>query len=298
MENFEVRILGCGSALPTLKHINTSQVVDIRNKMFMVDCGEGTQLALRREKINFNKIGAIFISHLHGDHCLGLPGLISTMGLLGRKSPLHVYGPADMESVFRPMINYFCSNLEYKVVFHTVDTTKHALVYEDHSLTVHMPCCGYLFREKEGLRHVLPYMLERHEIPLSQINNLKSGKDYVAPDGQVIPNDILTTPPTQVRSYAFCSDTRYDESIIPYIKDVNVLYHEATYADDSIELAKKYLHSTARQAAEIAKSCGAKQLIIGHYSQRYNDESVLLNEAKEVFANTKLAYEGMVVKVS
>ncbi len=304
MEKFEVTILGCGSALPTMKHMNSSQVVNMRNKLFMIDCGEGTQLTLRRSSVNFNRISTIFISHLHGDHCLGLTGMVSSMGLLGRTAPLHIYGPADTEKIFRPHFDYFCPNLEYEVVFHVVDTTSHQLVYEDRSvevfsipLTHRVACCGYLFREKPGLRHILDYMVERHEIPYSQMNNLKNGLDYISPTGERIANEELTSDADPVRSYAYCSDTRYDERIIPYIEGVDLLYHEATYADDRKELAEKYFHSTARQAATIAKSAHAKKLVIGHYSQRYSDESLLLSEAREVFKETYLAEEKMVVNV-
>lgn len=304
MEKFEVTILGCGSALPTMKHMNSSQVVNMRNKLFMIDCGEGTQLTLRRNSVNFNRITTIFLSHLHGDHCLGLTGMVSSMGLLGRTAPLHIYGPSDTEKVFRPHIEYFCPNIGYEVHFHSIDTTAHKLVYEDRSVEVYsiplkhrVACCGFLFREKLGLRHILDYMIARHEIPYSQINNIKNGMDYVTPSGERIPNEELTTPPDPVRSYAYCSDTKYNEDIIPYIKDVDLLYHEATYADDRLDLAEKYNHSTARQAASIAKAANAKKLVIGHYSQRYNDETLLLNEARDVFKETYLGEEEMVIKV-
>ena len=304
MEKFEVTILGCGSALPTLKHMNSSQIVNIREKLFMIDCGEGTQLTLRRNNVNFNRVMTLFLSHLHGDHCLGLTGLVSTMGLLGRSAPLHIYGPADTEKLFRPHIDYFSPNLGYEVHFHAIDTTKHALVYEDRSLEIYsiplkhrIECCGFMFREKPGLRHILNYMIERHEIPYCQINNIKNGMDYVKPSGECIPNEELTTPAAPPRSYAYCSDTQYDESIIPYIKDVDLLYHEATYADDREDLAEKYNHSTARQAANIAKAANVGKLVIGHYSQRYKDETLLLNEAREVFEETYLAEEEMVVRV-
>ena len=304
MEKFEVTILGCGSALPTLKHGNTSQIISIRNKLFMVDCGEGTQLALRRYSFNFNRITTILISHLHGDHCLGLHGLISTMGLLGRKAPLHVYGPEDTERVFRPMIDYFCAGLEYEVVFHVVDTTRHELIYEDHSLTIHtiplkhrIPCCGYLFKEKEGQRHIIPGMIERYDIPFSQVNNIKAGHDYTSPDGTIIKNSVLTSAPTPVRSYAFCSDTAYSKEIIPIIKGVDMLYHESTYGEDRADLAKKYNHSTTLQAAKIAKAAKVGRLILGHYSQRYNNETPLLEEAKQEFCYTELADEGKVFSI-
>ena len=304
MQPFEVTILGCGSALPTLRHLGTSQVVNIRNKYFLVDCTEGVQLALRRNKVNLNRINTVLISHLHGDHCFGLIGYISTMALLGRKSPLHVYGPHDTERVFRPLVDYFCSGMEYEVVFHEVDTTRAAVVYEDRSLTIEtiplrhrVACCGYLFREKPGLRHIRPAMIDRYEIPFSQVNNIKAGLDFTTPDGMVIPNEELTTPPDPARSYAFCSDTAYVPKIAEQVKGVDLLYHEATYGEDNTELAEKYCHSTARQAAMIAKAAGAKRLVIGHYSQRYDDEQVLLREAQEVFKETELAKESLLLKL-
>lgn len=304
METFEVTILGCGSALPTMRHLGTSQIVNIRNKYFMVDCSEGTQLQLRKSKVHLNRINTIFISHLHGDHCFGLPGYISSLGMLGRTAPLHIYGPADIERVFRPQLDYFCNGLEFEVVFHEIDTTKAALIYEDKSLTVEtiplrhrVACCGYLFKEKEGLRHLIPSAVQRYEVPQSQFNNIKNGLDYIQADGTVVPNSELTTPPTPARSYAFCSDTAYTPSIVPLIKDVDLLYHEATYGDDCQDLAKKYFHSTAREAGRIALDAHAGKLVIGHYSQRYTNEQVLLEEARTVFPNTLLAEEGLTIEV-
>ena len=195
METFEVTILGCGSALPTMRHLGTSQIVNIRNKYFMVDCSEGTQLQLRKSKVHLNRINTIFISHLHGDHCFGLPGYISSLGMLGRTAPLHIYGPVDIERVFRPQLDYFCNGLEFEVVFHEIDTKKAALIYEDKSLTVEtiplrhrVACSGYLFKEKEGLRHLIPSAVQRHEVPQSQFNNIKNGLDYIQADGTVVPN--------------------------------------------------------------------------------------------------------------
>ena len=299
MEKFEVTILGCGSALPTMKHMNSSQIVNMRNKLFMIDCGEGTQLTLRRNRVNFNRITTIFLSHLHGDHCLGLTGMVSTMGLLGRTAPLHIYGPSDTEKVFRPHIDYFCPNIGYEVHFHSIDTTTHSLVYENRSVEVYsiplkhrVACCGFLFREKPGLRHILDYMIERHEIPYSQINNIKKGMDYVTPSGERIPNEELTTPPDPIRSYAYCSDTKYDEDIIPYIKDVDLLYHEATYTGEYADQAAQRHHSTAAQAARCALEAGAGKLLIGHYSSRIRGTAPFLAEAQAVFPDTVAVEDG------
>ena len=298
MEIFRVTILGCGSALPTNRHLGSSQLIEIRNKAFIVDCSEAFQLQLRRCGMNFQRIEHIFISHLHGDHCFGLMGFISTIGLLGRTKPLHIYGPEGISSIFRPQIDYFCPGLEYEVVFHDLDTQQHKLIYEDRSLTVHtlplnhrISCCGYLFREKVGLRHILPDAILRYGIPRSQINNIKNGMDFMMADGSVIPNSLLTTPPTRSRSYAYCSDTRYKPSLSQYLEGADALYHEATYCEDCKDLAQRYYHSTALEAAQMAKSSNVGKLIIGHYSSRYTNEEVLLDEARSLFDNTILAKE-------
>lgn len=302
MEKFEVTVLGCGSALPTLRHNGSSHIVNIREKHFLIDCAEGTQLALRRNHINLNRMQSMFITHMHGDHCFGLMGLISTQNLLGRTAPLHIYGPEDLEPVFQPQINYFCPNLDFPVVFHAVDTTVYAPVYEDRSLTIYsiplkhrIRCCGYLFQEKPLLPHIRRDAIERYNIPTWQINNIKAGQDFIFPNGEVISNDQLVTPADPPRSYAYCSDTIYKPDIVEYLKGVNLLYHEATYADDNLMLAEKYHHTTARQAAQIALAANAKQLLIGHFSQRYEDENLLLSEAKAVFPNTLLANEGLTI---
>ena len=216
MEPFKVHILGCGSALPTLKHNSSAQVVELRGKLFLVDCGEGTQVLLRRSHIGFTKIGAGFISHLHGDHCFGLIGMISTFGLLGRTAPLHVYAPAALEPMLQAQMQMFCHGLEFEVVFHVVDTLQQKVIYEDRSLTVEsiplehrVPCCGFLFREKPSLPHIRRDMIDAYEIPISQINNIKNGADWVTAEGDVVPNSRLTKPADAPRSYAYCSDTRY-----------------------------------------------------------------------------------------
>lgn len=304
MEPFKVHILGCGSALPTLKHNASSQIIEIRGKVFMMDCGEGAQMQLRRTHIHFGKINAIFISHLHGDHCFGLLGLLSSLGMLGRTSLLKVYAPAEYEVLFKQQIDFFMTGLEYKIEFVPVDTSQSKVVYEDHSLTVEtiplehrVPCCGYLFREKATLPHIRRDMIDCFNIPISQINNIKNGADWVTEDGDVISNDRLVEPADPVRSYAYCSDTRYIRNLHEKLKGVTTLYHESTYLSENENRARLYYHSTARQAAWVARDAGVEKLILGHFSARYNNEQALLDEAKEVFGNTYLAKEGLVFDI-
>ena len=304
MEKFEVTVLGCGSALPTVKHNGSGMVVNIREKYFLVDCAEGTQVELRRNHIHLNRLFNVFITHLHGDHCFGLMGLISTLGLLGRTAPLHVYGPQDIETLFQPLIDYHCNGMTYEVVFHPIDTHQNVCIYEDKSLQVfsiplkhRIRCCGYYFKEKELSRHILKEAIEKYDIPISQINNVKAGLDYVMPNGLIIKNEVLTTPPSPARSFAYCSDTVFRPEIAEMMKGVDLLYHEATFAESEKLLCSKVYHSTAKQAAEIARLAGAKQLMLGHYSSRYNDETILQKETAEVFENTILAKEGLVVTV-
>lgn len=299
MEPFKVHILGCGSALPTLKHFPSSQVVEVRGKLFMVDCGEGAQIQLRKTRISFSKIRCVFISHLHGDHCFGLIGLISTFGMLGRTVPLHVYAPEEFGPMLHAQLEMFCTGLEFEVLFHAVDTQKNQVIYDDKSLSVEtiplshrVPCCGFLFREKPGRRHILREMIDCYEIPISQIDNIKSGMDWTTSDGRVIPNSRLTTDPSPSRSYAYCSDTRYVPSLHTLVERVNLLYHESTYDKACTDRARLYYHSTAEQAAMVARDAHVGQLLLGHFSARYNDEEHILNEARALFLNTYLAREG------
>ena len=270
----------------------------------MIDCGEGTQTQVRRSRTNFSKLYAIFISHIHGDHVLGLIGMLSTFGLQGRTTPLHVYAPEGYESPFKLEIATFCSTLDYDIVFHPVDTTKHSIIYEDRSLTVEtiplkhrMPCSGFIFREKQGLRHINPDKVKYYNVPISQLGNLRAGLDWTDAEGNIIPNEELTTSPDPVRAYAYCSDTRYMPSLANKLKGVTTLYHEATYCEDMKDKAEKYLHSTAREAALTARDAGVKQLLLGHYSQRYIDEMPILSEAQAVFPSSFLTDEGKVFSV-
>ena len=304
MEPFRVHILGCGSALPTLHHNASAQVVEIRGKLFLVDCGEGTQVQLRRSRLRFTKISAVFITHLHGDHCFGLIGMLSTFGLLGRTARLAIYAPAALEDMLKQQMQLFCHDFDYEVDFHAVDTSQQQVIYEDRSLTVEtiplehrMPCCGYLFREKPSMPHIRRDMIDFYQIPTSQINNIKAGADWTSPDGEVVKNERLVEPADPTRSYAYCSDTRYIPTLPSRIKGVSTLYHESTYGEDNLLMAQKYYHSTARQAALVAREAGVGQLLLGHYSSRYEDEQVLLREAREVFENTHLTDENAVFDV-
>ena len=304
MEKFELHILGCGSALPTTRHFATSQVLNVRDKLFMIDCGEGCQMQFRRSRLKFSRLNHIFISHLHGDHCFGLLGLISSFGLLGRTADLHIYCPAGLEELLQPMLKFFCDNLPYKVFFHAFETKRPTLIYEDRSLTVttiplkhRIACCGFLFAEQPTLNHIIRDMVDFYEIPLYELNRIKSGEDYVTADGTVVPNARLTIPADPPRKYAYCSDTIYRESVIEQIKEVNLLFHEATFAQKEQARARETFHTTAAQAATIAKKANVKQLVIGHFSARYEDESVLLEEAQMVFPETILARENLCITI-
>ena len=304
MERFEINILGCGAALPTNQHFCSMQVLNIREKLFMIDCGEGAQMQLRKSKLKFSNINNIFISHLHGDHCFGLIGLISTFALLGRTNTLNIYGPTDIKATLQPQLDYFCNGMTYKVIIHEVNTKDREIIYEDRSITVEtiplkhkIKCCGYLFKEKPMLRHIRREAIDAYNIPISQINNIKRGIDWVMPDGEIIPNTILTSPADPTRSYAYCSDTMFKPDNAEQLKGVDMLYHEATFSKEHHHVAKSTFHSTAQEAAEMAKLSEAKQLMIGHVSARYKDENILLDEAKSIYPNTILANEGMCIRL-
>ena len=304
MAEFNINILGCGSALPTTRHLATSQIVDLRDKLYMIDCGEGTQVQLRRMRVRFGRLAHIFISHLHGDHCFGLPGLISTLGMLGRTGELVVHGPKEVETYLRPVMDLFCRGMEFEVRFNPVDTRSHSLVMEDRSLSVYsiplkhrIPTCGYLFAEKPKEAHIIREMTDFYQVPVRCMKDIKQGQDYVTPEGEVVPNSRLTRPAAPPKRYAFCSDTAYNRSIIPIIEGADLLYHEATFAECDLARAKETFHSTARQAAEIARDAHVKRLVIGHYSARYEDLSELHREAEAVFPGTILGNEGTVIPV-
>lgn len=304
MATFDLNILGCGSALPTTRHNASSQVINLRDKLYMIDCGEGTQLQMRKMKIKFSRLNHIFISHLHGDHSLGLPGLVSTLGMLGRMGDLFIYGPAEVGEYVQVIEKLFCQGSPFQMKFQAVDTNNYNLVMEDRSVSVYslpmkhrVPCCGYLFVEKERSPHIIREMIDFYKIPISKIELIKQGADFVTEEGEVIPNKILTRPAEPAKRYAYCSDTAFFPKIIPYIEGVDLLYHEATFLEADSARAYETFHSTTKQAASIARDAQVKKLLIGHYSARYIDLLPLEKEARSIFHNTLLANEGMVLSL-
>ncbi|MTI20653.1 ribonuclease Z [Fulvivirga sp. RKSG066] len=301
---FSVKILGSNSATPAYGRNHTAQFIQIQKHTFLLDCGEGTQLQLAKYHCKAQKINHIFISHLHGDHYLGLMGLIFTMHLLRREKDLNIYGPQGLDEIITLQLKYSASALNYKIRFHQTDSTKTELLFADDTIEIssfplnhRIPCTGFLFKEKPK-----PIRLHKERLPadltLLQIATLKKGGDILNENGEVIfKNSDLTLPPRKSRSYAYCSDTKYDETILPYIKDVDLLYHEATFLEAKAIWAEKTFHSTTKEAATIAKKANAGLLAIGHYSARYKDVTPFLEEAKQHFDNTILAIEGESIEI-
>lgn len=304
MSDFKVNILGCGSATPSLRHMPSCQVIDYRDKLMMIDCGEGAQLAMRRMKLKYSRLNHIFISHLHGDHCLGLPGLLSTMALHDIEGTITIHTFADGAEIIQQIVDFFCRERPYELKFNIIKP-ENAIIYEDKSLIVEtfplyhrVPCVGFIFREKPKLRHLNREMVDFYNVPIAMRQAIKAGEDFITPDGKIIPNHRLTTPAQPSFSYAYCSDTIYNPLVAEAVKGCDVIYHEATYDDSKIEKAAQRGHSTAGQAAQIAVDAEAKKLIIGHYSKSYIDESILLDDACRIFPNTIAANEGMTIDIS
>ena len=303
--SLNLTILGCHSATPRVNAYPTSQYLEINNRHFLIDCGEGTQRQMRKYKVGFSKIDHIFISHLHGDHFYGLVGLLSTYGILSRKKELHVYGPKGIKEVTLLQLKTSQSHAKYKIVFHELSSIKSELIFEDDKVSVstiplnhRVYTNGYLFKEKEKPKKLhMDNISNYEEIGRADYLNIKAGKDIILSTGEIIPNDELTLPPQKALSFAFCSDTMFKPDIVPIIKDVDLLYHEATFLADREDLAKKTKHSTSKQAAQIAKAANAKQLVVGHYSGRYKDISLFQKEAQEIFNNTELAVPGKIFKI-
>ncbi|MCB9365158.1 MAG: ribonuclease Z [Flavobacteriales bacterium] len=305
MTKFSVLILGSASASPTLNRNPTSQLVNINEQYYLIDCGEGTQSRLRAHKIKFQRLHHIFISHLHGDHYLGLIGLLQTMHLLGRTIDLHLYGPPQLKEIIDIHLKYSQSSLRYPLIFHPTQTNSSETIFENEQIEVstlilnhRIPCTGFLFKEKNKPRKINPKAIAQHCVPKYAINGLKKGEDYIVFDTQkVIKNEELTLKPAKSRSYAFCSDTKYSQSIVPIITNVDLLYHEATFMQNEEKRAKETYHSTASQAAQVALEAKAKLLIIGHFSNRYLKLDGLLAEAKTIFENTELALENSIFEI-
>ncbi|WP_075342871.1 ribonuclease Z [Tenacibaculum agarivorans] len=298
--NLQLTILGCHSATPRVNAYPTSQYLEINNRHFLIDCGEGTQRQMRKYKVGFSKIDHIFISHLHGDHFFGLIGLLSTYGILNREKDLHVYGPKGIKEVTQLQLKLSMSHVRYNIVFHELSSTKSELIFEDAKVSVHtiplhhrVYTNGFLFTEKPRPRNLhLDNIKQYDEIEICDYHNLKAGKDFILSSGEIVPNEELTISPEKPKSYAYCSDTMYKPDIIPIIKDVDLLYHEATFLKELEHLCEKTKHSTAEQAATIARDANVGKLIVGHYSSRYNNLELFKEEAQTVFKSVELAEVG------
>lgn len=303
--SISLTILGCHSATPRTFASPTSQFLSINNEHFLIDCGEGTQIQLRKQKIKFTKISRIFISHLHGDHLYGLIGLISTFSLYQRQAELHIYGPKGIEQIIELQLQLGKSVLSYKLIFHELYSKKCDLIFENESVLVYtiplkhrIYTNGYLFKEKIGERKLNMEVVGKiAEIDICDYQNIKSGKDFLLENGNLIKNASMTFDPVAPKSFAFCSDTSFYPKIIPLIKGVDLLYHESTFLDADAKLAKKTRHSTATEAASIANQAQVGKLILGHFSSRYTDENLFLTEAKPQFENIILAKEGLVINI-
>jgi ribonuclease Z len=304
--SLQLTILGCHSATPRVNAHPTSQYLEINNRHFLIDCGEGTQRQMRKYKIGFAKINHIFISHLHGDHFFGLIGLISTFGILNRDKELHIYGPKGLKEVTNLQLKVSKSYSKYDIIFHELTSKKSEIIFEDDKVSVttiplnhRVYTNGYLFKEKEAARKLHVENLQQYpEIQTCDYHNIKAGKDVVLENGEIIKNEELTLPPAKTKSYAFCSDTSYKEDIIPIIKEVDLLYHETTFLSDREDLATKTKHSTAKQAAQIALQANVNQLVIGHYSSRYNNIELFKEEAEQIFKNVVLAEAGKKISLN
>lgn len=299
MTTFAVHTLGCGSARPSLRHQPSCTVVEHRGSLYMIDCGEGAQLAFMRQRLSFSKLRHIFITHLHGDHVLGLPGLISTLALSGNGGELTLHTFEEGAKQLKAIIDYFCRDTPFQLNFNIIKPEE-KIIFESKSLSVRtiplnhrIPTVGYVFEEKPKQRHIIPEMTAFHQVPVIMMKRIKDGEDFIKPDGTVIPNKMLTREADPSLSYAHISDTAYMPDIAAKIGPVDLLFHETTYLENLVSDAKERGHSTARQAAMIAKEANAKRLLTGHYSSRYNDDTLFLKEALEVFPNVILNKEGL-----
>ncbi len=304
VQTFELLILGSSAATPTVNRNPTSQLLNISERYFLIDCGEGTQMQMRKYKTRFQNINHVFISHLHGDHFYGLPGFLASMHLLGRKNELTIYGPKELEEIISMVHKHSDTYLNYPIKFiHTQNTTKQ-LLFEDDKVEVYsfplkhrIATTGFLFKEKPLPRNIDKYKLEKMNVSFAEIHKLKLGLDAIDNNGNTIKNSDLTLDPPNTRSFAFCSDTKFFEELANDIKDVDLLYHESTFLEDKKDRAKQTFHSTAKQAAEIAVLSNAKKLVLGHFSARYGNLDEFLIEAKGIFSNTELAIEGSLFSV-
>ncbi len=301
---FSLTILGSSSALPTSQRFPTAHLLNLSERFFLIDCGEGTQVRLRQFKAPFNKINRIFISHMHGDHIFGLYGIFSSFQLLGRKAEMHLYGPGELKEYVDYYLSHFGHEQDYRIIVHPVGHKRPAIVYEDDLVEVlsiplkhRIPVTGYLFREKPSEPNIMTESLAEFRPSISQILEIKQGKDLVTTDGRVIPNRKLVYPPWKGRSYAYISDTAYLPAIADILQGVDLLYHEATFDGDDLALARKTFHSTSAEAASLARDSGAEKLLLGHFSSRYKKLDKLLEDARKIFPESYTVNDGDVFSV-
>jgi ribonuclease Z len=298
--SFKLTVLGCNSAVPTVERHPTAQLLNANERFFLIDCGEGTQVQLRKYQLSFQRINHIFISHLHGDHYFGLIGLISSMHLLGRNKDLHIFAHKELKDIIDLQLEASNTELNYPLFFHPIAEDEESVIFEDDNIKVSnllldhsIKCSGFLFEEKRSKRKIIKSEVEKYNVPYDKMNSLKNGVDWINSNGEVVLNCILTSENSLPKKYAFCSDTRYNEALIEKVKGVDLLYHETTFMKDLEERAEQTGHSTTLQAATIAKKSAVKHLLIGHYSQRYKNLNDLLVETKDTFTNTYLAESGL-----
>lgn len=302
---FELTILGSSSAMPTSKRYPTAQALNVLGRFFLIDCGEGAQHQVRKNKVGFGRLSHIFISHLHGDHFFGLIGYISTQILLGRKNDLHIYAHSELQRYTQFQLEFLGSaDPGFRIIFHPLNFKKEQIIFDDSKLTAtsfplkhRVPCCGFLFREKPKEANIKKDLVKKHNIPIREIKNIKAGADFISEEGKVIKNEALVIQPPKPRSYAFCSDTAYHEAIVPIIQNVDLLYHEATFTEAEKEMANMTFHSTGMDAAKIAKMANVGKLLVGHFSARYKEPEVILKEARTIFPETYAISEDDVYSV-
>ena len=300
--SFKLTILGSGSAIPTVDRNPTAQLLNVNERFFLIDCGEGTQVQLRKYQLSFQRIHHIFISHLHGDHYFGLIGLLNSMHLLGRNKELHIYAHKELQDIIELQLKASNTELNYPLFFHFLPEDNEVVILEDDNIKVSnlildhsIKCSGFLFEENISPRKIIKSRIEKYNVPFDKINSLKNGADWISPQGDVIPNTLLTTTNSSPHRYAFCSDTSYSEALVDKVRGVDLLYHEATFMSDLELRAKETGHSTTLQAAKLAKKAEVKKLLIGHYSQRYKNLEDLLCETQTKFSDSFLSYAGLVV---
>jgi ribonuclease Z len=301
---FSVTILGSSSAIPTSKRYLTAHLLNHDERFFLIDCGEGTQFQLKRFNQKTSRINHVFISHLHGDHVYGLFGLISSMSMLGRKNALHIYAHPKLENVLNDHFRYFDTELSFPITFHGFDSKSSQRIYEDEKLEVltiplkhRIPCSGFVFKEKPKLHNIKKEMIEFYGLGIKDIINIKQGADFKTETGKLVPNHKLTTPPLPSKAYVYITDTKILEKVLPLISGTDVLYHEATFLETDSKIAKATYHSTAAQAATLARKANVKKLVLGHFSSRYKNNEKFLEEAISIFKNTVLAEDGMKIDV-